>query len=94
VARGLPCSGQVRNESAAGHDKHRYSAKEPPMFESLEDRQFMSVSLMTTETATITDGTSNTVVVADQKTTKPKGGTTQQTYLTVTMSDILVSSYQ
>jgi hypothetical protein len=63
------------------------------MFESLEDRQLMSVSLMTTETATITDGTSNTVVVAD-KTTKPKGGTTQQTYLTITMSDVLISSYQ
>jgi hypothetical protein len=68
------------------------------MFETLEDRQLMSVTLMTTETATITDGTSNTVVfteaTADKKApTKPKGGAAQQTYLTITMSDVLVSSY-
>jgi hypothetical protein len=64
------------------------------MFERLEDRQLMSVSLMSTATTSITDGTSNTVVVAESKTTKPKGGTTQQTYLVVTMSDVLISSYQ
>ena len=64
------------------------------MFETLEDRQLMSVSLLNTATTSITDGTSNTVVVADQKTTKPKGGSTQQPYLTITMSDVLVSSYQ
>ena len=68
------------------------------MFETLEDRQFMSVTLMTTETATITDGTSNTVVygeaTADKKApTKPKGGSTQQTYYTITMTDALISSY-
>ena len=68
------------------------------MFETLEDRQFMSVSLMNTQTATLTDGTSNTVVfgeaTADKKApTKPKGGSTQQTYLTITMSDVLISSY-
>jgi len=64
------------------------------MFESLEDRQFMSVTLLSTATTSVTDGTSNTAVVAEEKTTKPKGGATQQTYLTVTMSDVLISSYQ
>ena len=60
------------------------------MFESLEDRQFMSATPPSAPTASVSDGTSNTVMVAE-KTTKPSGGGTQQAYLKVTMSDVLIS---
>ena len=58
------------------------------MFETLEDRQFMSV---TPATVGMTDGTSNTVMVGERfcKTDKDKF----EPYQAVTMQDVLVSSY-
>jgi hypothetical protein len=64
------------------------------MFESLENRQLMSATLTT---AAISDGTSNTIMVAEVNTTATtlarKAGKGQQEYLVVTMSDVLISSY-
>ena len=63
------------------------------MFESLEDRQFMSV---TPATVAITDGTSNTLqtseVTADT-TVDRKAGKGQHEYLVVTMKEVLISGY-
>jgi type VI protein secretion system component Hcp len=66
------------------------------MFETLENRQFLSTTL-------ITDGTSNTVALAPTATeahsaAKPvltvrKAGGDQQDYYIVKMSDAMVSSY-
>ena len=62
------------------------------MFESLEDRQFMSVSLVNTSTTSITDGTSNTVMVGERFCKTDKG--TPETYLTINMENVLISGYQ
>jgi hypothetical protein len=62
------------------------------MFESLEDRQFMSI---TPATAAITDGTSNTLQVsevnADTTAVARKAGKGQQEYLIVTMKEVFIT---
>jgi hypothetical protein len=65
------------------------------MFEKLEDRQFMSATLLSAPAApAVNDGTSNTVMVSEAKTAKPKGGTAQpQTYLTLTLENCMISGY-
>jgi hypothetical protein len=63
------------------------------MFESLEDRQLMSVTLVNTTTTSVTDGTSNTVMTAEaveKKTATPKP---TQVYMTYTLTDCLISGY-
>lgn len=62
------------------------------MFESLEDRQFMSITPATTA---ITDGTSNTLqtseVSADTTVVARKAGKDQHEYLIFTMKEVLIS---
>ena len=62
------------------------------MFESLESRQFFSVTVGT-EPAVDT-APAITVDAVESKKPKPKPtGTTQQTYMVVTMENVLISSY-
>ena len=62
------------------------------MFESLEDRWFMSI---TPATVAITDGTSNTLQVSatstDTTVVARKAGKGQQEFLVVTMKEIFVT---
>ena len=62
------------------------------MFESLEDRWFMSI---TPATVAITDGTSNTLQVSetsvDTTVVARKAGKGQQEYMIFTMKEVLVS---
>ena len=63
------------------------------MIESLENRQLMSATLMPASTANISDGTSNTIMVAETYQKPGKSGGSQHTYLVVTMEDVLISCY-
>ena len=61
------------------------------MFENLESRQFMSVTL---PTVNVTDGTSNTIMVgeaATDTTSARKAGKEQHEYLIVTMKDVYIT---
>jgi hypothetical protein len=62
------------------------------MFESLEDRWFMSI---TPATVGITDGTSNTLqtseVSANTTVVSRKAGKDQQDFLIVTMKEVFIS---
>jgi hypothetical protein len=64
------------------------------MFESLENRQFMSVTPVATSTAAITDGTSNTLMVSEvhaDTTVARKAGKGQQEFLIVTMKEVFIT---
>jgi hypothetical protein len=61
------------------------------MFESLEDRKFMSVTL---PTVNVTDGTSNTIMVgeaATDTTSARKAGKEQHEYLIIKMNDVIIT---
>ncbi|HEY7116513.1 MAG TPA: hypothetical protein VH475_08005 [Tepidisphaeraceae bacterium] len=63
------------------------------MFEKLEDRQFMSATLLSAPAApAVNDGTSNTLIVCEAKPAKPKA-TPPQTYLTLTLENCMISGY-
>ena len=64
------------------------------MFEPLESRQFFSVAPGTETAADMPAPTTvDTVVESKKPKPKPSSGSGQQTYMEVTMSDLLVSSY-
>lgn len=63
------------------------------MFESLESRQFFSVTVGTEPAVDAAPAPVISVDAVEAKKPKPKPtGTTQQTYLVVTMEDCLISS--
>ena len=64
------------------------------MLETLESRQFFSVTLGADLSADAAPPPAVTVDAVESKKPKPKPqGTEQQTYYTVTMENVLVSSY-
>jgi hypothetical protein len=63
------------------------------MFESLESRQFFSVTLGSDVTSDVSPPPADTVYTVESKKPKPRPSGTQQTYYAVTLENVLVSSY-